>query len=268
MRQFEALIATNETISPTWKALSFAWPPDLSIPEPGQFFTFRPSTLMSGDSSLLRRPLAFAAFKDNKAFALYQVRGNGTRALASLCTGSSIDLLGPLGTPFSLPEPDEAAILVGGGVGIGPMLYLHHCLQNAKIAGDIKLFLGFRSAAQIPVIPQASMAKALASAFLATDDGSVGFSGRVAEALEAQLATEGQRKRRFYACGPVPMLSAVASLAKREGNPAEVSVEQWMACGVGACYGCAVPSISGGFLRACVDGPVFDSQTLDWEALR
>ena len=273
MRQFDARIAINEIISPSWKMLGFDWPADLDAPKPGQFFTFRPSVLHPGDSGLLRRPLAFAAFDGNRAFALYQVRGRGTAALASLVTGNSVDLLGPLGNSFTLPGPDKSAVLMGGGIGIGPMLFLHSwILDSGKTSGNslaegVSLFLGFRSSAQIPCIPEPGMARALRSAFLATDDGSAGFAGRVVDAVRDRLPMQGAVEQRYYACGPAPMLAAAAALAERNSKPAEVSVEQWMACGVGACFGCVVPAKAGGYLRACADGPVFDSQALDWEAL-
>ena len=273
MRQFNAPITINEIISPSWKMLGFDWPADLEAPKPGQFFTFRPSVLHPGDSGLLRRPLAFAAFDGSRAFALYQVRGRGTAALASLATGTSVDLLGPLGNSFTPPGPDESAVLMGGGIGIGPMLFLHSwILDSGKSCGDrlaagLSLFLGFRSSAQIPSIPEPGMARALRSAFLATDDGSAGFAGRVVEAVRDRLPAPGGIEQRYYACGPAPMLAAAAALAVRNSKPAEVSVEQWMACGVGACFGCVVPARAGGYLRACADGPVFDSRALDWEAL-
>jgi dihydroorotate dehydrogenase electron transfer subunit len=260
-------MTANEIISPSWKMLGFVWPSDLPAPKPGQFFTFKPSALSPGDSGLLRRPLAFAAFGEGRAYALYQIKGRGTAALASLAPGASIDLLGPLGNPFTLPKPGEPSVLIGGGIGIGPILFLHSRIREAGNAAGLSLFLGFRGAAQIPLVSESGMAESLASASLATDDGSVGFPGRVVDAVKAGLPPAPKAGRRYYACGPAPMLSAVASLAKMEANLAEVSVEQWMACGVGACYGCVVPSSSGGFLRACADGPVFDSRALDWEAL-
>jgi dihydroorotate dehydrogenase electron transfer subunit len=278
MRQFDARITTNEDISPSWKILGFEWPSELAVPRPGQFFTFRPSLLSSGDSGLLRRPLAFAAFESGRAYALYQIRGSGTTALAALAPGLPIDILGPLGTAFRLPEPGESAVLVGGGIGIGPILYLHDRILDSGKAlegnppADLRLFLGFRTAAQIPRIPLSSLAGALGSAILATDDGSAGFAGRVTDAVRKNMGQAGTDqtavdRRCYYACGPAPMLSAVALMAAQTACPAEVSVEQWMACGVGACYGCVVPAAAGGYLRACADGPVFDALALDWEAL-
>jgi dihydroorotate dehydrogenase electron transfer subunit len=162
---------------------------------------------------------------------------------------------------------------VGGGIGIGPILNLYRRILDSRMGpgadpcGKINLFLGFRSATQIPRIREPRLAEALGSALLATDDGSAGFHGRVTDAVMNGVSPEDTATGRYYACGPAPMLSAVAHLAARNSRPAEVSVEQWMACGVGACYGCVVPAAAGGFLRACTDGPVFDALTLDWEAL-
>ncbi|MDP2791377.1 MAG: dihydroorotate dehydrogenase electron transfer subunit [Rectinemataceae bacterium] len=275
MRQFNTTITLNRDVSPSWKILGFAWPGDLPPPAPGQFFTFRPEALEPGDSGLLRRPLAFAAFAEGRAYALYQIRGAATKALAASEEGSSLDVIGALGNAFPQPLPDEKPILLGGGIGIGPILFLHSLLASfdTPAAGKPALFLGFRSAAFIPDFSAPSPAglhlisESLAEARIATDDGSRGYAGTVMGALAAERAAlewQSIHKPHFYGCGPEPMLAALDAFAGAQGFPAHVSVEQWMACGVGACYGCVVPAAKGGYLRACADGPVFKSGDIAW----
>jgi dihydroorotate dehydrogenase electron transfer subunit len=225
---------------------------------------------------LLRRPLAFAAFTEGKAYALYQIRGAATRALAAREEGSSLDIIGALGNSFPMPLQDESPILLGGGIGIGPILFLHTLLDSLDhpAAHRPELFLGFRSAAFIPdfstQLPPGlrSLSESLSIARIATDDGSRGYAGTVMGALTAESAApEAQPKTpaHFYGCGPAPMLAALDTFAATRASAAHVSVEQWMACGVGACFGCVLPAAKGGYLRACADGPVFSSGDIAWE---
>ena len=286
MRQFDATILVNRDISPSWKVLGFFWPKDAPRPEPGQFFTFRPKALEPGDAGLLRRPLAFAAFDGRAAYALYQIRGSGTKALAATAEGSSLDVIGALGNAFPLPLADEEPILLGGGIGIGPLLFLDSTLRgmDTNSRREPTLLLGFRSSAFVPDFGAAIgltggtstggnqglevLAKSLAAALIATDDGTRGFGGTVVAALGARIDSMGgaaRGKRHYYACGPGPMLAALDAAARAEGAACHLSVEQWMACGVGACYGCVLPSTKGGYLRACADGPVFAGGDIAWK---
>ena len=286
VRQFDATMTINCEVSPSWKVLGFRWPEDLPFPGPGQFFTFRPKSLEPGDAGLLRRPLAFAAFAGGEAFALYQIRGIGTKALAAAREGSSLDIIGPLGNSFPQPLEGEAPVLLGGGIGIGPLLFFHSALAALPHEGALapRLFLGFRSSALIPDFGAATgirnsqvsgslqgltnLSESLQGARIATDDGSAGFHGTVMDALDTMIAAPGEagaRPRHYYGCGPGPMLAALDAFAGAEGAASHVSVEQWMACGVGACHGCVLPASSGGYLRACADGPVFAGGDIRWK---
>jgi NAD(P)H-flavin reductase len=337
MRQFKASVIFNQTVSQGWMLLGYSWPEDLDRPSPGQFFTFNPKGLQAGDAGLLRRPLAFAYFGRGLAFALYQVRGKATQALSVFSEGGSLDVIGPLGNSFPQPLAGEAAFLAGGGIGIGPLLYMHSSYNDgdktlnsqnrvcggaaigataiaettpgaasagrfsSSIASPVgKLYLGFRSASQIPSFslaakrwgkqgrsdgqgerpsPQdqdrvlealANLQLCLDRATIATDDGSMGYKGTVVEALRADFDRPGTgatpRKARLYACGPAPMLSALDNLALENNIFAHLSAEQWMACGVGACQGCVLPARAGGYLRACADGPIFPQGAILWNA--
>jgi len=273
VRQFDTTIRLNRELSPSWKILGFSWPSGLPAPEPGQFFTFRPKALEPGDSGLLRRPLAFAAFAEGKAYALYQIRGAATRALAAAEEGTSLDVIGALGNTFPMPLQDESPILLGGGIGVGPILFLHTILDSLDYTATQKpeLYLGFRSAAFIPdFVPTGLhlLSESLSKARIATDDGSKGYAGTVIGALSsdaAALEAPPRSPAHFYGCGPTPMLRALDAFAAVQASAAHVSVEQWMACGVGACYGCVLPAAKGGYLRACADGPVFKSGDIAWE---
>lgn len=290
MRQFNAPVLINETIAPTWMHLAFEWPSDLPAPRPGQFFTVLPAMVEFGAGTMLRRPLAFAGFEPEErqnrtaaigkaiAHSIYQVRGPGTRALARHVPGSLIDIIAPLGNGFPPPLLEEKAVIAGGGIGIGPMLFLAASLSNGTLGQgtpEFQLVLGFRSASLIPLrtgsaddSPMAFLWKELlAQAFLATDDGSEGFQGTVVDALASLRGRDGSSKDwHLYGCGPGPMLASLAKFADAHHIAAHCSAEQWMACGVGACHGCVLPATSGGFLRVCADGPVFQANQIDWEA--
>ncbi len=291
MRQFNALVLINEAIAPTWMHLAFEWPSNLPAPRAGQFFTVLPAMVELGAGTMLRRPLAFAGFepeeRQNRASAatdkaiahsIYQVRGPGTRALACHVPGSLIDVIAPLGNGFPPPLLEEKAIIAGGGIGIGPVLFLAASLsKEASRRGkpEFQLVLGFRSASLIPLragsaddSPMAFLWKELlAQAFLTTDDGSEGFRGTVVDALSSLRDRDGSSKEwHLYGCGPGPMLASLAKFADAHHIAAHCSAEQWMACGVGACHGCVLPATSGGFLRVCADGPVFEANQIDWEA--
>jgi NAD(P)H-flavin reductase len=157
--------------------------------------------------------------------------------------------LGPLGRGFQPPPAGARALLVGGGIGIAPLAILQDQL------GQATTLLGFRDARH------AAGAELLAGPLLATDDGSLGHHGLVTELLAAELESDGHAV--VYACGPPPMLEAVRAMCADADVPCQLALEAGMACGFGACFGCAVPRSGGGYLRVCVDGPVVAGDLLD-----
>ncbi len=282
MRQFEAEILDNRPVAESWRELSFSWDSGAAAPEPGQFFTFKAS---ESSDPLLRRPLAFSGFaaagaaapggpprkpdgqgprrqEAARATAIFQARGQATRLLADMAAGSRIDIIGPLGRPFPEPLDGEIPVIAGGGIGLGPVLFLDSALRARGLRP--LLVLGFRSSSLVPTI------KLPESFVLCTDDGSSGFKGTTVDWISRNASESAPGKRiRLYACGPGPMLAALADLAAAREWPGWFSAEQWMACGVGACMGCALPRADGkGYLRACADGPVFDSRDIAWGAER
>ena len=218
--------------------------------QPGQFVH------VAVPGKTLRRPISLCGFnaEEGTLRLVFQVRGEGTAILAALQEGATLDLLGPLGHGFPAPKEGHKALYVGGGIGVPPLL------QASKAAGENALVcLGFRTASA--VILQQDFEQNGATVYLATDDGSLGHHGFAADCakdLSFDVA---------YACGPTPMLRAVRDLAKEKGVPCYLSLEERMACGVGACLGCATPLIREDgtkyFGHVCKDGPVFESGSVD-----
>lgn len=231
--------------------LTVLFPQAARIARPGQFAQF----LVPGKT--LRRPISICAI-DREAGALrfvVQIRGEGTRELSRIPPGGTVNLLAPLGKGFEPGDTSRRAVFVGGGIGVPPLLAAAEPFgQNAAAA------LGFRSADGVILVKDF---EALGCRTLvATDDGSAGHRGPVTELLR-DLPFEVA-----FACGPKPMLRAVAELARERGVPCWVSMEERMACGVGACLGCAVKlrgGSGGDYGRVCRDGPVFDAGRIAWE---
>ncbi len=221
-----------------------------SIAQAGQFAHVK----VNGFS--LRRPISICEVDQmNQTIRLvFEVRGEGTNALASLNEDSLIDLIAPLGKGFTLLDKSKKAIVIGGGIGVPPMV------EVAKHYGDnATAIIGFRSANA--VILNDDFINIGANVVLCTDDGTMGQKGFVTVALEQHLAN--QNADIIYACGPHGMLKGIIDLANKYNIRCEVSLEERMACGVGACLGCACKTVKEGneyFAHVCKDGPVFDSK--------
>ena len=241
--------------------------PDGPAPDAGQFYMLAAAERWGGGADgrpFLPRAFSVARRHDDGTldFVLDDV-GPGTGRLAELGAGDDIWLLGPLGRGFAPPRQARRPILVGGGVGIAPLVIWQDVLGAAAL-----VLLGFRDAAH------AEGAALMRDARVATDDGSRGHRGLVTELLAAELngfalrssqaRTSGRRYTRaeVYACGPPPMLEAVRALCAEHDVPAQLALESGMACGYGACFGCVVPT-TGGYVRLCVDGPVLDAAVLE-----
>lgn len=228
-------------------------------PAPGQFYMLATRERWGGGAE--ERPYLGRAFSFARAVQephgitikfLLEAVGPGTERLACLAVGDLLLLVGPLGIGFDIPETPESALLVGGGIGIAPLLCLADSLQGDPSA----TLLGFRGAAH-------TVAGELFSGEpqIATDDGSVGHGGLVTDLLVPYL--EGSASEvAVYACGPPPMLEAVRALCAAAGVDAQLALESGMACGFGACFGCVVPTRDG-LIRLCLDGPVLDADRLD-----
>ena len=223
--------------------------------QPGQFLHILPAGYG------LRRPISIAGIDPDKGTLriVFAVRGKGTDALAGMNVGDFMDVLGPVGHGFTLLPEAQHVVLVGGGIGVPPMLPL-----AAYYGARASAVSGFRSFRQ--VILQDDLAASGAQTIVCTEDGSAGDSkGFVTGPLEAMLS-EGVDA--VYACGPGPMLRAVADLCIRTGTYCEVSLEERMACGVGACLGCACRTKDENgneqYLHVCKNGPVFKAEEVIW----
>ena len=212
-----------------------------------------------GHSRLLRRPISVACVladePENTAALIFEVKGEGTRWLANRKVGDQVDVLGPLGNGFSVEEGGRY-LLVGGGIGTPPLLGYAEAFRENAVA-----VLGFRSADR--VILEDRYREACKEVYLCTDDGSAGRHGFV----DAQVRDILEKDKGFtaiLACGPRPMLKSVAKVAAEYGVPCQVSMEERMACGVGACLGCAIQMADGTMRHVCKDGPVFDAREVDW----
>ena len=226
-----------------------------SFRAPGQFVHIR-----CGEGLLLRRPISVCSCMEDEPDDLlsivFEVRGEGTRWLAGRELGDSLDVLGLAGNGFDL-KPEGRYLLVGGGIGIPPML---GCAQYT--GGRATAILGGRSRDKI--ILEDFFREDCAKVLCATDDGSLGHHGFV-DALVRRELSEDRGYDGVLACGPKPMLRSVAETAERFGVPCQVSLEERMACGVGACLGCAVQMADGTMKHVCKDGPVFDSREVNWD---
>lgn len=230
---------------------------------PGQFVMVR---VGSGLDPLLRRPFSICGVEGNLFLLLYRVVGKGTEIMAGeVAAGDKISVLGPLGRGFSIPDKEGTILLVAGGIGIAPLLFLGHELGRR----DFKFMAGFGSAAGI--IPAQEVIDLSVPLEISTDDGTEGHHGPVTDLLVRHLREHRTGSDQFiFTCGPKPMLRSVAITAMKGGIPCQVSMEASMACGLGACLGCVVkasPAEKQTYYHVCSDGPVFAAAMLDWGSL-
>ena len=228
--------------------------------KPGQFVMIR---VRPGLDPLLRRPFSICGVRDDLLLVLYRVVGKGTSLMTGLREGEGIRVLGPLGKGFAVPENSNSRLLVGGGIGIAPLVFLDQFHREKQIP----FMMGFRSAKDI-ISPQRITGEDT-SFLIATDDGTKGHPGPVTDLLEKHLS-KNPGEVAIYACGPKPMLRKVAQMTMPLRIPCQVSLESHMACGMGACQGCAVKASSGeekSYLYVCKEGPVFKAEEIDWEMI-
>jgi dihydroorotate dehydrogenase electron transfer subunit len=249
--------------------LTLAAPEVAERAEPGQFLAFA----VGGPTSamLLRRSIAIAGVVDGAVSVVVAPHGPGSTWLAALQVGDPVDVVGPLGRPFPMPEPGRPALLVGGGYGAAALVGLAARLLEAGSA--VVPVVGAASADRLCSVDE--LGAMAGTVYVTTDDGSEGRQGRVTAALPELLPDAGV----VYACGPMPMLRAVADAATAQGIPSYVAVEESMACGIGVCMTCVLPVVGEDgrtrLSRSCVEGPVFggdrvrfaDVGSLPWDVV-
>lgn len=225
-------------------------PPIAQIAKPGQFVHIK------CDGLSLRRPISICQIdKANETIRLvFQAKGKGTEWISGRKAGDTLNILGPLGNGFDIKEDSGRAIVIGGGIGVPPMLGI-----GSKLKSNCCAIIGFRNR-DFKILEQ-DFKDNNCEVHVCTDDGSYGTHGFVSDILKEEL----KRKKPsiIYACGPTPMLKVIAQIAKEHGVRCQISLEERMGCGVGACLGCACKVIADGketYKHVCKDGPVFEAE--------
>jgi dihydroorotate dehydrogenase electron transfer subunit len=235
---------------------------------PAQFFMIG----IPGSDVLLRRPFSVCGlpgtFEDTGTGTLqvlFRVYGRATSLLAALRPGAALQVLGPLGNGFALPERRETRIvLVAGGIGVAP--FPAFLVEALRAGYDVSMIYGARSGGDLPLL---DWFRARCEVTVTTDDGSAGTRGLVVAPLTERLGGPERHRTHVYACGPSPMLRAVARLSNEAGTVCDLSLEAPMACGFGVCLGCVVPTHGerpgeSRYERVCVEGPVMRSTRMAW----
>lgn len=204
-----------------------------------------------GGKTFLRRPISICDVDETSVRFIFEVKGEGTKELSQRCVGEIIDVLGPLGHGFEVKQEYKNAVIIGGGIGVFPLFNL-----AKKIKADV--FLGFRNKDR--VVMEEEFSDISKSVTVGTDDGSYGYNGYIASKMEEYV--DQNQCDVIYCCGPMPMLKAVKKIAEDRGIVCQLSLEQRMGCGIGACLVCTCESNHDGMdkqLRVCKNGPVFYS---------
>ena len=237
-------VVSNVEVGSGLFALTMEAPVLCEQAKPGQFVH-----ITCGEGNLLRRPISICNVAQENMTIVFQVKGDGTAWLSKRRTGDTLDVLGTLGHGFRMEALGDHPVFIGGGIGVPPLLG-----AAKKFGKNATVAVGFRN--KDTAILEADFARAGCRVFVATDDGSMGHHGLVIDCTKDVEADV------IFACGPTPMLKAVCALAKERGIPCQISLEERMACGIGACLGCATPLLREDgtqyFGHVCKDGPVFD----------
>jgi len=263
MIQENARVLWNKNIGASYYRIGLTCDRIYSDAKPGQFIMLR---LSKSGVPLLRRPFSIhRPVIINRHLEgielLYKVVGKGTERLSMYRKGDALDMLGPLGNGFIVRDHFRRIFIAAGGIGVAPMFFLASSLAKMNIKPSMcKVFLGARSKRDILCENEFSSHGIEVS--ISTDDGSKGNAGPVTDPLE--MAIKKSKPDIIYACGPSAMLKHVIRIAEEHAVSCQVSIETFMACGIGACLGCAVENRndSNKYLHACRDGPVFDAGML------
>jgi len=254
-------IISNRVLQDAYRQIEFYVPDICRQTQPGQFIHLKINGLRD---RILRRPFSICNVADDGILTVvYKVVGTGTEVLAELPPGTVCDLLGPLGKPFSLPQPDELPVLVAGGYGSAATYLL---AQRSPVKG--LLLLGARSRTDLILTDR--FAAAGFTVRTATNDGSAGIKGLVTDLVTAVIQENPGRKLRFYGCGPHGMLMALGKQILAAGYDGELSLDHLMCCGIGACFACVVKVKADTpegwrYARTCKEGPVFPASRVYYE---
>ncbi|MGE5301487.1 MAG: dihydroorotate dehydrogenase electron transfer subunit [Acidobacteriota bacterium] len=254
-RYFRAEILFNRPLNKNHNLLSLASLDPMEEPFPGQFYMLEVSR---GMDPLLKRAFSLFRRTPEGIQILFRIKGKGTSSLRDMKEGTEITMLGPLGNGYRLPSDRESPLVIAGGIGIASVFSLVE-----KISKKAFVFYGARTEQELFVTGE--LGKIYKELVVCTDDGSCGAKGTVVDAVNYFVQTrDGIHQPVIYACGPNVMLREIAKTAAAKGINAYVSLEEHMACGIGACLGCVVKTKTG-YKRVCKEGPVFDAAEIVWQ---
>ena len=255
----------NREVAPQFFLARFELPQISRYADPGQFVHLR---IERSFDPFLRMPISVCRSDSRGGWIeiLYEVVGPGTSVLSQMEEGAVLDFLGPLGRGYRLPRADRKAILVAGGIGVAPLIFLSDRLREHS--REILFLMG---ATSMDRLLDEILETVEGTVYVATDDGSKGYPGPVTELLISRSSDMGDSE--IFTCGPRPMMEEVARISKEFRVPCQVSLEEYMACGHGACLGCVVEvrSTEGGgsvYKRICTEGPVFEADEVFYKDLK
>lgn len=245
MKDYVATIVKNEKIAENIHAVTFALEEDCKV-RCGQF-----GNISVGKTHLLRRPIAICKAEGREVTFCYQIKGEGTKKLKEMGAGTKVNVLMPLGNGFFAEENERKIALVGGGVGVFPLISVLREYDSSK---EISAYIGYRNKGAVCGVEEFEKAAKFVGV---TDDGSYGEKMNAVQAFAVDFA-KGNRPDVVFACGPTPMLRALKTFVEKENIPCYVSLEERMGCGIGACLVCVCDLTNGKKARVCKDGPVFN----------
>lgn len=268
MFQIKAKLIYNKRIRDKYLHLAIEAPKIARQALAGQFVNIK---LTETCEPLLRRPFSIHRVSGSSVEILYEVVGRGTEILLQKKPAEFLDIIGPLGNGFNYQSQvtsHKSQVLVAGGIGVAPLIFLAEKLAGPKTKNSkLKTLVLIGAKTKNQILCEKEFKRLGCDVKISTDDGSKGFKGKVTELLKKVLrnnAINATNAITLYACGPKPMLKEISYISKKYKIPAQVSLEEHMACGIGACLGCVV-NTKEGYRRVCKDGPVFESNQVIWE---
>ena len=257
-----AQIIENREIRPGYFLLRLDSPVLGARVRPGQFFNIRVTERLD---IIFRRPFSVFDYDQTSITILYEVVGKGTAIMSNRNPGEDMDVLGPLGRGFVLPEETTKTLMVGGGMGIASLYCWTKELLGIKKEGrkiDTEVIIG--AANEYKVLCGDDFRELGLLPLVCTEDGSCGKKGLATELIEERVTAADTQAMMVYACGPSAMLKELSGILRKHGVKGQVSMESYMGCGIGACMGCVVETTGGRYKRVCKDGPVFPADEIVW----
>jgi len=263
-------VLTNEEVRPDFFLLKIELPLDFSEPLPGQFVMVRIAGITE---PFLGRPISIYSYERSKSYStielLYRVVGKGTQIMAGLMPGSQLEIHGPLGGSYTILPEKQNIVFIAGGIGVAPLSLLaqHLCNNVCLPPSQMSFYLGAQTA--LAVVGLDKLKELCYNIQICTDDGTLGKKSLVTSAFQKDMKKYDPATTAIYACGPKPMMKALASILGESKFNCQVSLEERMACGLGACMGCAVAvkdkQGNVAYKRVCADGPIFNLEDVIWE---